>query len=49
MLIAPTTTATGLKVVCRLDRHKYKTGREVSDAEIETVRLERNRFHGDRN
>src|SRR6266545_1054454 len=48
-LIARTTTATGLKVVCRLDRHKYATGREVSDAEMETVRLERNRFHGDWN
>ena len=48
-LIARTTTATGLKVVCRLDRHKYKTGREVSNAEMATVRLERNRFHGDWN
>ena len=48
-LIARTTTATGLKVVCRLDRRKYATGREVSDAEMETVRLERNRFHGDWN
>ena len=48
-LIARTTTATGLKVVCRLDRRKYKTGREVSDAEMKTVCLERNRFHGDWN
>ncbi len=48
-LIARTTTATGLKVVCRLDRRKYATGRAVSDAEMETVRLERNRFHGDWN
>lgn len=48
-LIARTTTATGLKVVCRLDRRKYATGREVSDAEMETVCLERNRFHGDWN
>ena len=48
-LIARTTTATGLKVVCRLDRRKYATGREVSDADMETVCLERNRFHGDWN
>ena len=48
-LIARTTTATGLRVVCRLDRRKYATGREVSDAEMATVRLERNRFHGDWN
>jgi hypothetical protein len=48
-LIARTTTATGLRVVCRLDRRKYSTGREVSDAEMEPVRLVRNRFHGDWN
>lgn len=48
-LIARTTTATGLKVVCRLDRRKYATGRKVSDAEMEAVRLERSRFHGDWN
>ncbi len=48
-LIARTTTATGLKVTCRLDRRKYATGREVSDTDMETVRLERNRFHGDWN
>ncbi len=48
-LIARTTTATGLRVVCRLDRRKYATGREVSAAEMETVCLVRNRFHGDWN
>ena len=48
-LIARTTTAAGLKVVCRLDRRKYPTGREVTDAEMKTVCLERNRFHGDWN
>jgi len=48
-LIARTTTAAGLKVVCRLDRRKYATGRQVTDAEMKTVRLERNRFHGDWN
>jgi hypothetical protein len=48
-LIARTTTAKGLKVVCRLDRRKYETGCRVSDAEMDTIRLERNRFHGDWN
>jgi hypothetical protein len=48
-LIAKTTTAMGLKVVCRLDRRKYATGRTVSDAEMQSVRLEPNRFHGDWN
>jgi hypothetical protein len=48
-LIARTTTATGLRVVCRLDRRKYATGREVSDAEMDTVCLIRHRFHGEWN
>ena len=30
-LIAKTTAAKGLKVVCRLDRRRYPTGRRVSD------------------
>jgi len=48
-LIARTTTAKGLKVICRLDRRKYPTGRKVSDEEMSTVNLEPNRFHGDWN
>jgi hypothetical protein len=48
-LIARTTTAKGLTVICRLDRRKYRTGRAVSDAEMQTLHLERNRFHGDWN
>jgi len=48
-LIANTTTAKGLKVVCRLDRRKYPTGRRVTDEEMEGVNLERNKFHGDWN
>jgi len=39
----------GLTVICRLDRRKYRTGREVSDEEMETLSLERNSFHGDWN
>jgi hypothetical protein len=48
-LIGRTTTAKGLTVICRLDRRKYRTGREVSDAEMKTLNLERNSFHGDWN
>jgi hypothetical protein len=48
-LIARTTTAKGLKVTCRLDRRRYPVGRKVTDAEIATVRLYPNRFHGDWN
>jgi len=48
-LIARTTTAKGLNVICRLDRRKYPTGREVSDDDMNTVNVARNRFHGDWN
>lgn len=48
-LIARTTTAKGLKVTCRLDRRKYPTGRKVSDEEMESLNVERNKFHGDWN
>jgi hypothetical protein len=48
-LIAATTTAKGLKVTCRLDRRKYPLGREVSDAQMQRVNLERNKFHGEWN
>jgi len=48
-LIARTTTAKGLKVTCRLDRRRYPTGLEVSNAEMASVNLERNTFHGEWN
>ena len=48
-LIASTTTAKGLKVVCRLDRRKYPTGRKVSDDEMKLVRVQRDPFHGEWN
>ena len=48
-LIANTTTAKGLKVICRLDRRKYPSGRRVSDEEMKTVNVERNKFHGEWN
>ncbi len=48
-LIAKTTTAKGLKVTCRLDRRKYPVGREITQAQMERVNLERNAFHGEWN
>jgi hypothetical protein len=48
-LIARTTTAKGLKVTCRLDRRKYPTGRNVTNAEMKKVNVQRNRFHGEWN
>jgi len=47
-LIANTTT-TGLKVRRQLDNNEYPAGVRVSDAELNTVRLERSEFHGDWN
>jgi hypothetical protein len=48
-LIASTTTAKGLKVTCRLDRRKYPIGREVINAQMKLINLERNKFHGEWN
>jgi len=48
-LIARTTTAKGLKVMCRLDRRKYPIGRKISDEEMNRVNVKRNKFHGDWN
>jgi Rhodopirellula transposase DDE domain len=48
-LIARTTTAKGLRVTCRLDRRRYPTGRKVSDAELNAVRLRPDAFHGEWN
>ena len=48
-LIARTTTAKGLKVICRLDRRKYPIGRKISDEEMKQVNVECNKFHGDWN
>jgi hypothetical protein len=48
-LIAKTTTTTGLKVSCRLDRRRYPVGRTVSPAEWATITLQPDAFHGDWN
>lgn len=48
-LIAHTTTATGLKVRCQLDRGEYPTGIPVSDDDLKRVQIERDAFHGEWN
>jgi transposase len=48
-LIAHTTTAKGLKVICRLDRRKYPIGRRVSKEELKGIHLEPSKFHGEWN
>ena len=48
-LIAATTTRTGLKVRSALDQNEYPPGRAVTDAELETLHLRREAFHGEWN
>lgn len=48
-MISRTKTAEGLKVTCRLDRRKYKTGRKVTKEEMDSIKLSRSRFHGEWN
>jgi hypothetical protein len=48
-LIAGTTTAKGLSVVCRLDRRRYPTRRKVSDEQFATLNLRTHAFHGEWN
>lgn len=48
-LIGATTTRTGLKVFAYLDNRVYKIGREVTDEEMESLRIKRDTFHGEWN
>src|SRR5215469_10634428 len=48
-LIAATTTKTGLQVHAELDPGKYPKGIHVPDQEIASLRLERDKFHGEWN
>jgi transposase len=48
-LIAATTTRSGLTVQCQLDEGTYPTGRTVTDADLATVNLDRDEFHGEWN
>src|SRR3954447_1708249 len=44
-LIAATTTKTGLTVRCELDTRTYPKGMKVSDAEMASLNIKRNKFH----
>jgi hypothetical protein len=48
-LISRTTTATGLKVTCKLDLGHYPTGREVTEEEWAKINLVPDSFHGEWN
>lgn len=48
-LIAHTTTKTGLHVEASLDYGTYETGIEVSDAEMASLRIKAQKFHGEWN
>jgi hypothetical protein len=48
-LIANTTTDTGLKINCSIDRRNYPTGIKVSDDEMNDTVLVRDEYHGDWN
>jgi transposase len=48
-LIAATTTETGLTVESTLDPAPYPAGRKVTDAEMATLQLQRDAFHGEWN
>jgi hypothetical protein len=48
-LIAATTTPTGVRVRCDLDRSAYPPGQKVSDDALAQVNLQREDFHGEWN
>ena len=47
--IASTTTRTGLKIEAELDAKVYPTGIQVTDNELQKVRIQRADFHGEWN
>ena len=47
--IAATRTRTGLRVRCELDPRRYPEGEKITDAQMSSLNIERNRFHGDWN
>jgi transposase len=48
-LIAATTTVTGLKVHAELDAGAYHSGIKVTDKEFDSLKIRRDKFHGDWN
>ena len=48
-LIANTTTQAGLKIRAELDRGTYPTGIKITDAELASLNLKPDNFHGEWN
>jgi transposase len=48
-LIGHTTTKTGLAIRSALDERSYPTGREVTDQQMESLAMTRDKFHGEWN
>jgi hypothetical protein len=48
-LIAKTTTTTGLHVTCTLDRRNYAVGKKITNAEMKTIQIVKDQFHGEWN
>ena len=48
-LISSTTTNKGLRIKAEIDKHKYEKGIEVSEEEMESLNLKREKFHGEWN
>ena len=48
-LIASTTTETGLKIQCQLDKNEYPKGIKISDEQMNQINIKRDDFHGDWN
>jgi len=48
-LIAHTTTSTGLQVRCELDTNSYPKGTKISDKELATINISKDKFHGEWN
>jgi hypothetical protein len=48
-LIGSTQTRTGLRIQAELDTNRYESGIKVTDDEMQSVRLKRDKFHGDWN
>ena len=48
-LIGATRTEQGLEVFCALDENTYEKAKKVSDEQMESIDLQRHRFHGEWN
>jgi Rhodopirellula transposase DDE domain len=48
-LIGHTTTKTGLAIRSELDENSYPTGREVTEQQMESLAIKRDKFHGEWN